>query len=134
MKKTKRTRQLGDEIRNALATIVQRDVTDPDFGFMTFTEVELSTDLKFAIVHVSSLGKDADQKKMMEALARNKSRIRHHLAQRGGLRYTPELDFRYDNTMERAFKIEKLLHDIIPPNPENQVEEGQEEETNDDES
>jgi ribosome-binding factor A len=44
--------------------------------------------------------------------------VRHHLARRINLRYTPELDFRYDETAMRALRIETLLREVIPPNEE----------------
>jgi len=114
MKKTKRTTQLGDMIRADLSQILQRELSDPDIGFVTVTDVELATDLKFAKIHVSTFGNDDVKGKMMAALDRNRSKIRHMLGQRAQMRHTPQLDFRYDSTIERASNIEKILRDVLP--------------------
>jgi ribosome-binding factor A len=114
MKKTKRTTQLGDLIRNDLSQILQRELSDPDLGFITVTDVELATDLRFARIHVSTIGDEAAKQKMMAALDRNRSKIRYMLGQRAKMRHTPELDFRYDSTIERASGIEKILREVLP--------------------
>ena len=115
MKKTKRTTQLGEMIRGDLSNILQRELSDPDLGFITVTDVELATDLKFAKIHVSTIGNADVKDKMMAALDRNRSKIRHMLGQRAKLRHTPQLDFRYDSTIERASGIEKILREVLPP-------------------
>lgn len=114
MKKTKRTTQLGDLIRNDLSQILQRELSDPDLGFITVTDVELATDLRFARIHVSTIGDEAAKQKMMAVLDRNRSKIRYMLGQRAKMRHTPELDFRYDSTIERASGIEKILREVLP--------------------
>lgn len=112
MKRTRRSTQVADVIRAELSTILQRELNDPELGFLTVTEVELSPDLKFARVFVSSLDKPKERQKALAALKHAAGRIRHLLAQRGGLRYTPELEFRLDETAERAATIDRLLQKV----------------------
>lgn len=116
MKKTRRTTQVGDEIRSELSLILQRELNDPDLGFLTVTAVELSPDLKYAKVFVSSLSKPKDRQKSLDTLRHAAGRIRHLLAQRANLRYTPELDFRLDETAERAASVERVLQKVKPDN------------------
>ena len=118
MKKTRRTGQVGDVIRAALSSVLQRDFANPDIGFVTVTGVDLSTDLHFAKVFVSVLGTPEQEKEAMEFLARARSKIRHALAQQTRLRYTPELDFRSDHTAEHALVIEKILKNVKPAAPD----------------
>jgi ribosome-binding factor A len=118
MKKTRRTVQVGDEIRRELSTILQREFSSADVGFLTVTGIELSTDLRYAKVFVSSLGKPTQQDAAIEKLTSNRGRIRHMLAERGFLRYTPELDFRFDHTGEKAASVEKILERVAPPQSE----------------
>ncbi|HUR82133.1 MAG TPA: ribosome-binding factor A, partial [Thermoanaerobaculia bacterium] len=66
--------------------------------------------------------KEEDTKKAVEELRRIAPQIRHALGKRIHLRYTPELDFRYDETAMRALRVETLLREVIPPNPENEEE------------
>ncbi len=112
MKKTRRTNQLGDVVRNELALIIQREIREPELGFVTVTGVELSTDLRFARVHISVLS--GDKQKSVDLLKENGSKIRYMLGQRASLRYTPELDFRLDETLDRATAIEDILKEVLP--------------------
>ncbi|HVT05645.1 MAG TPA: 30S ribosome-binding factor RbfA [Thermoanaerobaculia bacterium] len=118
MKKTRRTGQVGDVIRAALSSVLQRDFANPDIGLVTVTGVDLSTDLRFAKVFVSVLGTPEQQDEAMEFLNRAKNKIRHALAQQTKLRYTPELDFRADHTAEHAIEIEEILKKVQPAAPE----------------
>ncbi|HEY5610916.1 MAG TPA: 30S ribosome-binding factor RbfA [Thermoanaerobaculia bacterium] len=111
MKKTRRTHQVGDQVRAEIARILQREISDPDLGFVTITDVEIAPDFRVAHVFVSPLG---DKKKAMAALERAKGKIRHLVARGVNLRYTPELEFRLDTTAEKAIKIEKVLKKVLP--------------------
>lgn len=123
MKKTRRTSRVGENVRDALAQILRTDVS-VDIGWVSISEVEVSPDLHYARVYMTGL-KEEETKKAVEELRRVAGQIRHHLGKRIHLRYTPELDFRYDETAMRALRVETLLREVIPPNPENEEEAGE---------
>lgn len=114
MKKSRRTTQIGDQIRSEIAQMLLRDIADPEIRFVTITDVEVSMDLGVARVFVSVLGSDEEKKQTIRALERAKKRIRHLLATRARLRTTPELDFRLDETAAHADHISRLLKDMAP--------------------
>ena len=116
MKKTRRTSRVGENVRDALVQILRTDIRDFDMGWSSISEVEVAPDLHYARVYVTGL-KEEDTKATVEELRRVAGQVRHHLARRINLRYTPELDFRYDETAMRALRIETLLREVIPPNP-----------------
>ena len=111
MKKTRRTSQVGSNIRDALAEIFRRELKDVNLGLTSVTDVEVSPDLHFARVYVTGLTEE-ETKAVVKELQQRRGRIRSLLGQRVRLRYTPELDFRYDETTMRASRIEQLLSDI----------------------
>lgn len=119
MKKTRRTSRVGENIRDALAQVLRQDVTEVQTGWSSISEVEVSPDLHYARVFMTGL-KEEETKQTVEALRKVAGKIRHHLGRRIQLRYTPELDFRYDETAMKALRVETLLRDVIPPNPENE--------------
>ena len=84
--------------------------------------------LHYARVYITGL-KEEDTKQTVEQLRKVAGQVRHHLARRVNLRYTPELDFRYDETAMRALRVETLLREVIPPNPENEEETPKEDES-----
>src|SRR3954469_20685490 len=116
MKKTRRTSRVGEMVRDALVEVFRHDLKT-DLGFTSITEVEVSPDLHFARVYISGLKED-ETRVVVDRLRDLSGRVRKFLGQRIRLRYTPELDFRYDETTMRASRIEEILMQVSPkPSP-----------------
>ena len=105
----RRGERVGDVIRAELARALREDVRDPLLGFVTLTGVRLAPDLRSARVYVSVLGGDAEP--TLEALRRAAPFLRHILARRAGLRFTPDLRFVFDPTIASGSRIEALLRE-----------------------
>jgi ribosome-binding factor A len=132
VKKTRRTSRVGENVRDALVQVLRSDLRDFDLGWSSISEVEVSPDLHYARVFITGL-KEEDTKKTVEELRRVAGQVRHHLGRRIHLRYTPELDFRYDETAMKALRVETLLREVLPPKTEEE-DEAEADQTNDDES
>ena len=113
MKKTRRTSRVGENVRDALAEVLRHDIKDVQVGWSSISEVEVSPDLHYARVYMTGLKED-DTKATVEALRKIAGKIRHYLGKRIQLRYTPELDFRYDETAMKALRVETLLREVMP--------------------
>lgn len=124
MKKTRRTARVGENVRDALAAVLRHDVTDVNIGWSSISEVEVSPDLHYARVYMTGL-KEEETKAAVETLRKLAPKIRHHLGRRIQLRYTPELDFRYDETAMKALRVETLLREVMPPEGEREEEKGE---------
>lgn len=109
---TRRTRQVGEMLREELSEIIRREVKDPRIGFMSITAVDLPPDLRTARVYVSVLGTDEEREKTLEALRSAAGYIRHILKPRLRMRQIPELEFRDDRSMEYAEQIATTLREI----------------------
>jgi ribosome-binding factor A len=109
---SRRTRQVGEFLREELVDIIRREVKDPRVGFMSVTHVEMSPDLRMAHVYVSVLGTDDERSENLAALRSAAGFIRHHLKPRMRMRQVPELDFRDDRSMEHAVNIARTLQDL----------------------
>ena len=117
MRKTRRTSRVGETLRGAIVEVFRQDLKDSRLAMATVTGVEVSPDLHFARVFISGLNED-ETKGIARDLNEQKGKIRHFLGQRIHLRSTPELDFRYDETLARAGRIEKLLQEVKKKNNE----------------
>jgi ribosome-binding factor A len=117
MKKTRRTSRVGENVRDALAEVLRHDLKGFNLGWSSISEVEVSPDLHYARVYMTGLKED-DTKKTVDELRRIAPQARHHLGRRIHLRYTPELDFRYDETAMKALRVETLLREVMPPSEE----------------
>lgn len=131
MKKTRRTSRVGENVRDALAAVLRHDLKGVDVGWSSISEVEVSPDLHYARVYMTGL-EEAKTKEAVAALRKAAGQVRHALGKRIHLRYTPELDFRYDETAMRALRIETILHEVMPPKGE--VAEPESPDANDDDA
>jgi ribosome-binding factor A len=122
MKKTRRTSRVGENVRDALVQVLRSDLKNFDLGWSSISEVEVSPDLHYAKVYITGL-QEEESKATVEELRRLAGAARHALGKRIHLRYTPELDFRYDDTAMRALRVETILREVMPPNAENEPEE-----------
>jgi ribosome-binding factor A len=114
MKKTRRTSRVGENVRDALVQVLRSDLRDFDMGWSSISEVEVSPDLHYARVYITGL-KEEDAKQTVEELRRIAGQARYALGKRIHLRFTPELDFRYDETAMRALRVETILREVLPP-------------------
>lgn len=108
---TRRTRQVGELLKEELTDIIRKEVKDPRIGFMSITEVDVTPDLRQARVYVSVLSEE-EREGTMDALASAAAFIRHHLKPRLRMRQIPYLEFRGDRSMEYAQHITETLREI----------------------
>jgi ribosome-binding factor A len=114
---SRRTRQVGEFLREELTDIIRRDVKDPRIGFMSITRVDVTPDLRYAAVYISVLGTDQERADTLAALVSASGFIRHTLKPRLRMRQIPELEFRDDRSMEHAEKIARTLREIKAAEP-----------------
>lgn len=89
------------------------EVKDPGLGgLLTFTDLELSPDRKTVTVFYSVLGSPVERKRTARALERCAPFLHHLLIKRLALKLVPKILFRFDDTPERASRVDKLLGDI----------------------
>ena len=112
---TRRTEQVGDLIKEELSRLLEREVKDPQIGFVTLTDVEVSPDLRLARVYFSVLGDEDAMQESLAALERAKGFLRRELSQRLFIRYVPELQFSLDRSIEYGQRIANLLREVLPP-------------------
>ncbi|MEW5984491.1 MAG: 30S ribosome-binding factor RbfA [Acidobacteriota bacterium] len=104
--------RLGDQIRAEIGDLLAREVHDPGIGFITVTRVGVTTDLQIARVYYTTLGSDAARRETAKALRRAAPFLRRHLAGRLRLRRVPEIEFRFDQSVEQQDRIEQLIQAI----------------------
>jgi ribosome-binding factor A len=112
MQPYKRSERLGELILAEISALGVRNLKDPRLGFVTFTRVELSDDLRHAKVFVSTLGSEPEKARTLQGLGSATGYIRRHLGRVLHLRYTPELTFVIDESMEHGARIAQLLRQL----------------------
>ncbi len=122
-----RPSRVGDQIREEISEMLMRDLHDPGIGFVTVTYVKVTADLQQARVYYTSLGGEKARRESARALERAKPFLRRRLGQRLRLRRTPELQFFFDESIERQDRIERILQEINLERAEHPVSEGERE-------
>ena len=106
----RRPARVADRIKEEIAVLLLRKIKDPRVVAAAITTVTVSPDLRLARVFFSCPREESER--VLAGLNSSKGFLRSHLARALGLRYVPELDFRYDQGVERQLEMEKLLKEI----------------------
>lgn len=108
-----RTDRVASLIMRELGTLLSREFSgSEEFGFATVTETRVTPDLRVARVHVSIMGSDEKQTRTMKFIESQKGHYRSMLSSRVSLRFTPELEFFHDRSLDNAIHIENLIKQI----------------------
>ena len=125
------SRKLNVHVREAIAEIVEREISDPRLSLVTIRDVEVAPDASVATVFYTSLDSDLvsqdpsrsggdplpDEHEVEAGFASASSRIRSLLGQRLSTRRTPELRFVRDPVAEQAGRVEELLRRMRDEGP-----------------
>lgn len=112
---SQRQLRVGELIRRTMAQVLaQGDIHDPELNRLSVTvgEVRTSPDLKIATAYVMPLGGNG-RDEVVELLARNKTELRRMVGKKLGLKYTPDLRFRLDDTFDRMDETRAMLNDEV---------------------
>ncbi len=108
-----RIERVNSLIRQEISQLLQREVKDPRLGnFIAVTEVVTTADLKFAKVFISYIGSEAERQETLNVLAAAAGFFRKELGRRINLRYVPELNFRWDDSIERGDRLLQLMDNL----------------------
>ncbi|WP_153711673.1 30S ribosome-binding factor RbfA [Eikenella corrodens] len=108
--------RVREQIMRELAELVRTGLKDPRAGFITINEVELTRDYSHATVYYTVLD-DATREITAEALEHAKGHLRSGLSRRIKLFKTPELHFKYDQSLERGISISQLIEQVAAEEP-----------------
>jgi len=102
-------------IRQEISELLQRQVKDPRLGnFITVTAVDTSSDMRHAKVFVSRLEGQEEKNETLGVLASAAGFFRKELAARLKLRRIPELNFQWDDSLERGDHLLRLIDQVAP--------------------
>lgn len=109
-----RTGRISEEMKREVSAIIQNELKDPRLSkIVSVTSADVTKDLRYAKVFISVLGSEEEKKNTLDGLKSAAGFIRREIGQRMQLRYTPEMLFELDNSIERGAYISKLIDDTI---------------------
>jgi ribosome-binding factor A len=111
-------RRVDEAIRQVLGEALAGELKDPRVGFVTVTDVRTSADLRHAHVYVSVLGpggrpsEPQERESSLEGLRSAHGFLQGRLAGELHLKRTPTLEFTYDETTDRAMRVDSLIDEM----------------------
>ena len=110
-----RIERINETIKEVLSEIVLNDIKDPRLGLVTIVYVKTARDLATAQIHFSVLG-DQEQRDMTLKILKGASGfMRHAIANAIDVQHAPELRWHYDDSLDRAFRIDEVLRQTGTP-------------------
>ncbi len=104
-----RMEKINEQMKREIGTMIQSELQDPRLKFVTITHVEVSRDLRQAKVSFSVLGDAKQTTHALNGLNSARGLIRKWIGKHIRMRFTPELEFIYDNSLAYGQMIEEKL-------------------------
>ncbi|CCU79248.1 Ribosome-binding factor A [Halanaerobium saccharolyticum subsp. saccharolyticum DSM 6643] len=108
----KRAVRVGELLKEEISQIVLREMKDPRIGFVSITDVEVSGDLRHAKVFISVYGTDKEKEETLNGLQQAQGFVRKLVGERVKIHHTPEIIFRYDDSIENGVHISEIIKDL----------------------
>ena len=111
MSQNRRIQKVSSLLKKEISFILNNDLDEPITldNFISISKVEISPDLYYCKIYITSSVEDEKKEKIVDDLNNSKSFIRHKLTQRIQMRRIPELTFRVDRALEKGLAVLKLL-------------------------
>jgi ribosome-binding factor A len=112
MKQYKRSARVQVQILRDISQLLSSRLMEVAGGLVTFTQVRLTDDLRYATVYYSFLGSDENHERVVAFFAREKGWIRSQVGQGLSMRHIPEFTFKFDPSIEEGIRMEQLFKQI----------------------
>ena len=119
---SRRVLNVAEAVREVVSMAILTEIKDPRVQNVTVTYVEVSADLRHALVHVSVMGDDAQQKLTMHGLQNAAGFLQSKVASRVDTRYTPRLKFKLDKGVKNSIEVARILDEVLPAEDDGAVE------------
>lgn len=107
-----RSNRVAESIHKEVSSLLLKGLKDPRIGFVTITAVDVTPDLHLARIYYSVMGDEEARKNTQKGLNSSVPYIRRELGRRLRMRYTPDILFQYDSSLEYGNRIESLIREI----------------------
>jgi ribosome-binding factor A len=114
-KNNPRAKRLGEQIQRELTELLRRHVKDERIGNVTITAVNVSGDLRTAVVYYLVFGKEGPDAKVQQGLTSAAGFLRNALSKALMIRHTPTLTFKLDTTIEHGVRLTQLIDSLKKP-------------------
>ncbi|HDS15986.1 MAG TPA: 30S ribosome-binding factor RbfA [Proteobacteria bacterium] len=107
--RNQRCRRIGDQLKVEISAMLQREIKDPRIGFITVQDVEVAPDLSQAFVYYTVLGNADEKNATLAGLNSTAGFMRREIGRRLHLKRIPEMQFRYDDSIDKGEHLEEVF-------------------------
>lgn len=107
-----RVEKVQKELRYQVSLIVQQELKDPRIGFVTITRVEITPDLKEAKIYFTTMDVKESLDDTVNGLNRSAGFVRKLVGERMRMKFTPQINFIYDDSLKRQGIIDEIIDKI----------------------
>jgi ribosome-binding factor A len=107
-----RTNRVATLVKECIGEALTRDIDTSGYGILTVTEVFMTADLRLAKIYVSHYRSNKTNEEVMKFFDENMKHLRMMVGRHVQLKFTPELKFYIDETLEKVERLEKLFQQI----------------------
>lgn len=112
VKSFNRTDRIRQQFQRYIADVLRRSVKGYDLSAVTITDVQISRDCKYGTAFYTVLGDDEQRKHLAEILEHVRPIVQAEAGRQLGIRVIPQLQFEFDNSMERGMRLGELFSKI----------------------
>src|SRR5580658_3627430 len=112
-----RHERVRELLKRAIGEAVRREFNVDDVGLITVNDIDVGGDLKSAVVFISVLGNAGQQKRALQVLDENRTRIQGLVARSVVLKYTPTLKFLVDDSIVRGNRVLQIIDELEKDSP-----------------
>jgi ribosome-binding factor A len=108
-----RSERVGELLTEVIADVLREDIRDPRVTAVTITAAKVTKDLRQARIYFTILGGASENKdSVLAGLKSALGFIRARIGKQLKLRFVPAIEFFYDESLDEAQRIEKLLRQV----------------------
>jgi len=120
---TRRIERLNSVIQQEISQLLREEVNDPRLtSLISITRVLTSADLRHTKIFISTIGDNVNKEEILHGFTAASGFFRSQLAARLQLKHMPELSFQFDDSIERAAKVLRLIDEVTSEDTENKDE------------
>jgi ribosome-binding factor A len=107
-----RVQKVSEQVKRVIAKPINDIASEVKAGMVTITSAKVTPDLQIAKIYISSFGGKITPIEFLTILESRKGEIRHYLGTQIRMRFTPDLLFFYDDTLDQIEHIQKLIDSV----------------------
>jgi ribosome-binding factor A len=113
-----RLQRVRELLKREIGEAIRREFPVSEAGLITVNDVDVAGDLHSAVVFISILGNETQQKRGLEMLTKHRKRIQGLVGRAVVLKYTPTLKFLIDDSVVRGNRVLQIIEELEKANPE----------------